>query len=168
MKGTDPCHASHPSGTSSYTMSACGVPLSGETPYHAHVNQANRSQRQHQRGSPHPERAHTQRSKQLGLRMSPERQGQAAAENKDPTATSRCARDPDRRRNSLAKSGKEGVSRGMELPATAGAGSTLNPELSRSREATTALARSRRLRPERQLPSLDCKWSRDRRQSCNR
>ena len=52
-----------------------------------------------------------------------------AAENKDPTAASRCARGPDRLKNSLARSGKEGVSGGMELPATAGAGSTLDPEL---------------------------------------
>ena len=51
----------------------------------------------------------------------------ARTENKDPTAISRCARDPDRLRNSLARSGKEGVSQGMELHATAGAGSTLDP-----------------------------------------
>ena len=56
-----------------------------------------------------------------------------AAVKKDPTTASRCTRDPDRLRNSLAWSGKEGMSRGMELPATAGAGSTYDPELPRSR-----------------------------------
>ena len=58
-----------------------------------------------------------------------------AAVNKDQRAASRWAMDPDRLRNSRARSCKEGVSRGMEPPATAGAGSTLDPELLRSREA---------------------------------
>ena len=43
------------------------------------------------------------------------------------------------------------MGRGMESPTTAGAGSTVDPELLRSREATTASSRSWRLRPGHQL-----------------
>ena len=77
------------------------------------------------------------------------------AENKEPTTASCCARGPDRLRNNLARSCKEGVGRGVELPTTAGAGSILDPELPRSREATTASSRTRRPRLECQLLPRD-------------
>ena len=85
-----------------------------------------------------------------------------AADNKDPIAASRCATGPDRLRNSLTRSGKEDVGRGMEPPATAGAGSIVDPELPRSREATTASSRSRRLCPGRQLLFPDRERSEER------
>ena len=66
-----------------------------------------------------------------------------AADNKDPTAASRCATGPDRLRNRPTGSRKENVGRGMEPPATTGPGSTINPESPQLREATTASLRSR-------------------------
>ena len=57
-----------------------------------------------------------------------------AADNTDRIAASHCATGPDRLRNSLTRSGKEDVGRGMEPPTTAGAGSTVDPELLQSRK----------------------------------
>ena len=112
-EGADPCHASHPNETSPYPKSACGTSLSGKTPYRTHVDRANQSQRQHTR-SEHSCRWTNNRSR--GCHRSGRANSTPAAINKDPTATSHCARDPDRLRNSLARSGKEDVSQGIELP----------------------------------------------------
>ena len=73
----------------------------------------------------------------VGLSINP------AADNIDPTVASRCVTGPGRLRNSLTRTGKEDVGRGMEPPATAGMVSTVDPELPQSREATTASPQSR-------------------------
>ena len=85
-----------------------------------------------------------------------------AAEKAEPATASHCIRDPDRLKNSLARSCKEGLGCGMELPATAGADSTHNPELPRSWEAPRASARSRWLSLGCQLLSHNWERSRDR------
>ena len=105
-------------------------------------------------GIHHTQSEHARRSTRKGGPMTsleqqdqatPRRQWRPQPKTKKSQLHPAVQRAPDRLRNNLARSCIEGVIRGAELAATARVGSTLDPELTRSREAETASMRSQQL-----------------------